>query len=165
MLSIILIILISNLNLKVVNYSDIKSQFKGCQTKFIDDASFYQAFLGLLWPKRGVKKGLECLMSFCSWHWLQTQIRYPCIPVSNYWYYVIPCMISLKTGRLYSVHCTLHQYKATGQDKIPPKFLRDSAASIAPIITHIINLAIKQGHVPQDFELTKVTPLHKKGSN
>ena len=39
-----------------------------------------------------------------------------------------------------------------------------SAATIAPIITHIINLSIKQGYVPQDFKLAKVTPLHKKGS-
>ena len=59
---------------------------------------------------------------------------------------------------------TLPQHKATGHDKIPPKFLRDSAASIAPIITHIVNLSIEQGRVPQNFKLARVTPLHKKGS-
>ena len=58
----------------------------------------------------------------------------------------------------------LQPHKATGHDNIPSKFLRDSAISIAPIITHIINLSIKQGHVPQDFKVAKVTPLHKKGS-
>ena len=58
----------------------------------------------------------------------------------------------------------LNPNKATGHDKIPPRFLRDSAVTIAPLITHIINLSIKQGQVPQDFKLAKVTPLHKKGS-
>ncbi|KAK1898792.1 putative RNA-directed DNA polymerase from transposon X-element [Dissostichus eleginoides] len=58
----------------------------------------------------------------------------------------------------------LQPNKATGHDNIPSKFLRDSAAAITPVITHIINLSIKQGHVPKDFKIARVTPLHKKGS-
>ena len=73
-------------------------------------------------------------------------------------------LATVSTDEVFKKLSTLHQHKATGHDKIPPRFLRDSAASIAPIITHIINLSIKQGHVPQDFKLAKVTPLHKKGS-
>ena len=57
----------------------------------------------------------------------------------------------------------LQPHKATGHDNNPSKFLRD-AETIAPIITHIINLSIRQGQVPQDYKLAKVTPLHKKGS-
>lgn len=71
---------------------------------------------------------------------------------------------TVTTDEVFKKLSALHQHKATGHDKIPPKFLRDSAASLAPIIAHIINLSIKQGHVPQDFKLAKVTPLHKKGS-
>ena len=59
---------------------------------------------------------------------------------------------------------TLHLHKATGLDTIPPRFLRDSAPTITPIITHIINLSIQHGQVPEDFKLARVTPIHKKGS-
>ena len=54
--------------------------------------------------------------------------------------------------------------KATGHDNIPSKFLRDTATAISPVIAHIINLSIKQGKVPKDFKIARVTPLHKKGS-
>ena len=43
---------------------------------------------------------------------------------------------------------TLHQHKATGLDTIPSRFLRDSATTITPAITHIINLSIQHGQVP-----------------
>ena len=59
---------------------------------------------------------------------------------------------------------TLHQHKATGLDTIPSRFLRDSATTITPAITHIINLSIQHGQVPVDFKLARVTPIHKKGS-
>ncbi|XP_061773774.1 probable RNA-directed DNA polymerase from transposon BS isoform X1 [Nerophis ophidion] len=58
----------------------------------------------------------------------------------------------------------LHPNKATSLDNIPSRFLMDSATTIAPIITHIINLSIKQGQVPKDFKIARVTPLYKKGS-
>ena len=58
----------------------------------------------------------------------------------------------------------MQPHKATGHDNIPSKFLRDAASAIAPCITHIVNLSIAQGVVPQDFKLAKVTALHKKGS-
>ena len=59
---------------------------------------------------------------------------------------------------------TLQPTKATGHDGIPTRFLRDAAVSIAPVVAHITNLSIKQGHVPQDFKLARVVPLYKKGS-
>ncbi|KAI4829076.1 hypothetical protein KUCAC02_023139 [Chaenocephalus aceratus] len=58
----------------------------------------------------------------------------------------------------------LQPNKATGHDNIPSKFLRDTATTISPVIAHIINLSIKQGKVPKDFKIARVTPLHKKGS-
>ena len=71
---------------------------------------------------------------------------------------------SVTTDEVFKKLSILQPHKATGHDNIPPKFLRDSAETIAPIITHIINLSINQGHVPRDFKTAKITPLHKKGS-
>ena len=58
----------------------------------------------------------------------------------------------------------LQPHKATGHDNIPTRFLRDAAVAIAPIVTHITNLSISQCHVPQDFKMAWVIPLHKKGN-
>ena len=58
----------------------------------------------------------------------------------------------------------LQPTKATGHDGISTRFLRDAADSIAPVVAHISNLSIRQGHVPQDFKLARIVPLHKKGS-
>ena len=57
---------------------------------------------------------------------------------------------------------SLHLQKATGMDTISPKVLRDSADIITPLITHIVNLSITTGNVPDDFKVAKVTPLYKK---
>ena len=73
-------------------------------------------------------------------------------------------LATVSTDEVFKRLSALQPHKATGLDKIPSKFLKDSAASIAPIITHIVNLSIKQGRVPQDFKIAKVTPLYKKGS-
>ena len=58
----------------------------------------------------------------------------------------------------------LRPNKATGHDNVPTRFLRDAAASIAPVVAHITNLSISQCHVPQDFKVTRVIPLYKKGN-
>lgn len=58
----------------------------------------------------------------------------------------------------------LNPNKATGQDKIPARFLRDAAESIASGLTHIINLSICQGQFPDDLKQARVIPLYKKGN-
>ena len=52
--------------------------------------------------------------------------------------------------------------KATGLDGIPSRFLRDSAPIIAGPLSHIINLSIIQGVVPNDLKNARVVPLFKK---
>ena len=52
--------------------------------------------------------------------------------------------------------------KATGLDGIPARFVKDSASIIANPLSHIINLSIIQGLVPDDLKLARVVPLHKK---
>ena len=53
--------------------------------------------------------------------------------------------------------------KATGLDGIPARFIRDSASFITGPITHIVNLSIIQGSVPDDLKSARVIPLYKKG--
>ena len=52
--------------------------------------------------------------------------------------------------------------KSTGLDGIPSKFVRDSASIIACPLTHIINLSLVQGVVPDDLKSARVVPLFKK---
>ena len=52
--------------------------------------------------------------------------------------------------------------KSTGLDGIPCKFVRDSASIIACPLTHIINLSLIQGVVPDDLKSARVVPIFKK---
>ena len=54
--------------------------------------------------------------------------------------------------------------KATGLDNLPARFVSDAAEQIAPSITHIINLSLRLGTVPQEMKYARVIPLYKKGS-
>ena len=56
----------------------------------------------------------------------------------------------------------INPQKSTGLDGIAPRFLKDGANQLAPIITHIINLSITQNYVPDSLKHAKVTPLFKK---
>ena len=52
--------------------------------------------------------------------------------------------------------------KATGLDGIPSSFLRNSASVTVCPLTHIINLSITQGVIPDDLKSARVAPLFKK---
>jgi hypothetical protein len=52
--------------------------------------------------------------------------------------------------------------KATGLDNLPAKFLKDGSRFLAPPITHIINLTLHHGKIPQDIKDARVVPLYKK---
>jgi hypothetical protein len=58
----------------------------------------------------------------------------------------------------------LNPQKSTGLDTISPRFLKDGADNLTNIITHLINLSIRNKCVPTCVKKAKVTPLHKKGS-
>jgi len=57
---------------------------------------------------------------------------------------------------------SIDRSKATGLDNIPARFVKDAAEKIAPSITHIINISIQQGKVPQELKFAKVIPLQIK---
>ena len=52
--------------------------------------------------------------------------------------------------------------KATGLDGIHSRFVRDGASIIACPLTHVINLSLIQGVVPDDLKSARVVPLFKK---
>ena len=56
----------------------------------------------------------------------------------------------------------LSDNKATGLDGISSRFVRDSASIITCPLTHIVNLSIIQGSVPDDLKSARVIPLYKK---
>ena len=45
---------------------------------------------------------------------------------------------------------------------IPSGFVRDSASLIACPLTHVVNLSIIQGVVPDDLKLAQIMPLYTK---
>ena len=65
---------------------------------------------------------------------------------------------------VYKELCNLNINKSTGIDGIKSKFLKDGANVIKSSITHIINLSIETGTVPDELKYAVVKPLFKKGS-
>jgi len=59
---------------------------------------------------------------------------------------------------------SLSTNKASGLDLISSRFLRVSANVISGVITHIINLSLKQGIFPSDMKKARAVPLYKKNS-
>ena len=57
---------------------------------------------------------------------------------------------------------SLSAHKATGLDGIPSHFIKDGSSIIAGPLTHIINLSLIQGIVPDDLKSARVVPLYKK---
>ena len=48
--------------------------------------------------------------------------------------------------------------KATGQDGIPSRFVRNGASIIACPLSHVINLSLFQGTIPDDLKSARVMP-------
>ena len=58
----------------------------------------------------------------------------------------------------------LNVTKSTGIDGFKPKFLKDGADVIKGAVTHIINLSLETGVVPNGLKSAIVKPLYKKNS-
>eukprot|EP00732_Lithocolla_globosa_P006336 Lithocolla_globosa_v1_NODE_7286_length_967_cov_43.992325.p1 type:complete len:117 gc:universal NODE_7286_length_967_cov_43.992325:223-573(+) len=56
----------------------------------------------------------------------------------------------------------IHIIQAIGGDQIHTKPLRDSSDIIAPYITFIFNLCVKEGLFPHELKPARVTPIFKK---
>ena len=65
---------------------------------------------------------------------------------------------------VYKELCKLNVSKSTGIDGFKPKFLKDGADVIKGAVTHIINLSLETGVVPNELKSAIVKPLYKKSS-
>ena len=54
-------------------------------------------------------------------------------------------------------------FKASGPDAIPPWFLKEYAAEIAPILTNIFQDSMESGTVPSRWKSANVFGVLKKG--
>ena len=52
--------------------------------------------------------------------------------------------------------------KATGLDGISVRVLKEADTVIVPSLTHIINLFIGSGYLPDKWKISKVLPVHKE---
>ena len=52
--------------------------------------------------------------------------------------------------------------KATCLDDLPARFFKDGSSVISKLLTHIINVSINTGTIPDDLKMTWVVQLHKK---
>ena len=61
------------------------------------------------------------------------------------------------------MHCAvkIKLTKAVGPDNISHKILRNLTAILAPPVTSIINSSMRQGVVPDEWKLARVTPIPK----
>ncbi|MFZ2538830.1 MAG: reverse transcriptase family protein [Oscillospiraceae bacterium] len=57
----------------------------------------------------------------------------------------------------------LNPTKAKGPDGMSPRFLKECAEEIAPMLCLIFNRSLELGQVPSDWKDANVTPLYKKG--
>ena len=65
---------------------------------------------------------------------------------------------------VYKELCKLNVSKSTGIDGFKPKNLKDGADVIKGAVTHIINLSLETGVVPNELKSAIVKPLYKKSS-
>ena len=59
---------------------------------------------------------------------------------------------------------SLKRREAAGCDDLPPGILKDAAYTLSSPLTHLINLSLKTGLVPNKWKIAKVTHIHKKGN-
>ena len=58
----------------------------------------------------------------------------------------------------------LREDKDPRPDNMHPRVLREVAEQVSEMLTDIFNSSLESGQVPEDWRVTNVTPLFKKGS-
>ena len=57
----------------------------------------------------------------------------------------------------------ISQNKASGLDGVNTKLIKYGTKAIAPIVCKIFNMCLKQGSVPDELKVARVTPIYKSG--
>ena len=73
-------------------------------------------------------------------------------------------LVSVTMDQVSSILNSIIASKATGLDELPARFIKDGSSVIAKPLTHIVNLPITTGNIPDDLKVARVVPLHKKKS-
>ena len=71
---------------------------------------------------------------------------------------------NVTVGQVSKILHSMCSSKATGLDEIPAKYLKDGSSVISKLLTHIINLSITTGSIPDDLKMARIVPLYKKNS-
>ena len=74
------------------------------------------------------------------------------------------CFSEVSENNVLSILCKLNSSKATGLDLLSPRFIKDGAKFIVSPLTHILNLSLSTGEIPENLKSAKVMPIYKKNS-
>ena len=74
-------------------------------------------------------------------------------------------LANVTVGQVSKILHSMSSSKATGLDESPAKYLKDGSSVISKLLTHIINLSITTGSIPDDLKMARIVPLYKKNSN
>ena len=73
-------------------------------------------------------------------------------------------LANVTVGQVSTILHSMSSSNATGLDEIPAKYLKDGSSVISKLLTHIINLSITTGSIPDDLKMARIVPLYKKNS-
>ena len=73
------------------------------------------------------------------------------------------CDITITKQKVESMLKLLNVSKSTGPDEFHPRFLKETAVSIALPVTILFNKSLTEGTIPQEWKLANVTCIHKSG--
>ena len=71
--------------------------------------------------------------------------------------------IQLTTDEIITTLLYLYTTKATGPDGIPSRLLKETAWQIEPSLTQLFNKSLNVGKIPNEWKLSNIVPIHKKG--
>ena len=57
----------------------------------------------------------------------------------------------------------LNPSKAMGSDELHPRILKELAAELGPVFTHLFQQSLDTGEIPEKWSLANICPLFKKG--
>ena len=96
-------------------------------------------------------------MPLINFTWKKLKIMRPRTEEHFEFNYVSRIFLSKQLKKLKTINTTV-------LDNFPPALLKDCANVIAGPLSHLINLSLKTGTVPQIWKRARITPLHKSGS-
>ena len=74
----------------------------------------------------------------------------------------IICLVSVTVDQVSSTLSHISASKATGLDELPARFIKDGSSVIAKPLTHIVNISITTGIIPDYLKAAMVVPLYNK---